>query len=373
MSLGEEAFLAEAQKSANALPTAESNRIYQAQLANEALAAAEVEHAAADVEFGDIVVTARLRDAVYRPGIDLPLLSQISGGRSARNSRLRIGGNGGPPLEDWQTLRQIGVPQVNGPTGALFGVLDNLFDLTGPALEMQSEFLDLWTKNNIREILMIDPGHKFPSRLVPGDSERESIRWKTVNYNFYESELAATKYIYQGDIGALQNETLRVYQGFVDQGFVKALSEARDGILFQPKSWSRPQALGTRMDQFARESMNAWFAEHRINPGADINVTVNSRLAGGAEGSYTIPDVRVGGVVFDASIARKDSKRQPKTVDKRRSASALHLGYQPRFTSAEVHQRKSRTFWPSRRMPSRAFASGSIVSTVDIRFNHLRT
>lgn len=118
--------------------------------------------------------------------------------------------------------------------------------------------------------------------------------------------MAATKYIYQGDIGALQIETLRVYQGFVDQGFDQALAEATAGTLFQPPGWSRAQALGTRMDTLARDNMLDWYREHRINPGADINVTVNSRLAALPEGNYTIPDIRVGGVVFDASIARKD-------------------------------------------------------------------
>ncbi|MES2336815.1 MAG: hypothetical protein V4537_01815 [Pseudomonadota bacterium] len=119
--------------------------------------------------------------------------------------------------------------------------------------------------------------------------------------------MAATKYIAQGDIGAFQSETLRVYQGFVDQGYQTALAEAAAGTLYQPAGWSRAQALGSRMDVIARRSMRAFYGEHRINPGLDINVAVNNRLATQPEGSYRIPDLRVGGVVFDASLSAKRS------------------------------------------------------------------
>lgn len=256
----------------------------------------------------EILVTgSQFSNALYRPGIDNLMLMQVGGGgQTARNPRVRMGHNGGPPLEDWRTLRQVGVPRPNGPEGAIFGVLDNLFDFTGPALALQTDLLDLWTRNNIADILAIDPGHRFPDRLSAGGSEGDSLRWKIADYNFYESELAATKYIFEGDIGALQNETLRVYQGFVDRGFAQALGEAKEGTLFQPEGWSRAQALGTRMDKLARDNMDGWFREHRINPGRDINVAVNSRLSAKPEGSYTVPDIRVGGVVFDASISPKN-------------------------------------------------------------------
>jgi len=305
MSPGETALVAEAEKSANKVPVAESDRRYRQELVNTAKASVDVEQAAEAAD-GDIIVTGQLRNALYIPQIDRSLYFQVGGGGSSRNSRFRIGGNGGPPLEDWRTLRQIGVPQMNGPEGAIFGVLDDLFDITGPSLALQSDLLDRWTKNNIAEIDAIDPGHVYPARLGAAGSEGQSIRWKVANYDFYESELAATKYIRQGDIGALQNETLRVYQKFVDQGFSQALAEAKDGTLYKPRGWSRAQALGTRMDKLARDNMLEWFREHRINSNRDVNISVNSRLAAGTEGSYTVPDIRVGGAVFDASLSRKD-------------------------------------------------------------------
>jgi hypothetical protein len=49
------------------------------------------------------------------------------------------------------------------------------------------------------------------------------------------------------------------------------------------------------------------YTQHQINPGADIKVFVNNRLRTDPEGSYRIPDVRVGGVIFDASISPKQS------------------------------------------------------------------
>lgn len=201
----------------------------------------------------------------------------------------------------------MGQPLPTGPSGAIFGVLDNLLDITGPATALQAGFLDDSIRNSIGEILSIDPNHSWPDRLGASGPEAQSLRWKQADADFYRGELAATKYIVQGDVGALQNETLRVYQGFVDRGFQQALDEATAGVLKQPAGWSRAQALGSRMDGLARTDMRTWYAEQNINPGRDINVTVNNRLATQPEGSYRIPDVRVGGVIFDASISPKQS------------------------------------------------------------------
>ena len=257
----------------------------------------------ADAHPGDVVITGII-DAVYRPGSDTGLFFQVQQW-SEPNPRARMGGNGGPPLEDWRVLRQLGRPSPVGPSGALFGVLDNLLDLTGPAIALQADLLDASTRSSIRDILAIDPDHSWPDRLGASGPEAESLSWKLADANFFRGELAATRYIVQGNIGALQNETLRVYQGFVDQGYEQALKEFRGGTLKPGDGWSAEQAIGSRMDELARLDMRVWYAQYRINPGLDINVTVNNRLATQPEGSYRIPDVRVGGVVFDASLSAK--------------------------------------------------------------------
>ncbi|WP_375397095.1 hypothetical protein, partial [uncultured Sphingomonas sp.] len=300
MSAGEAAFLAEAETSANAVPAAEANLAYAAGAASAGAGAQGRDNG------NDIVVTGtRLRDAVYRPGIDNGLFFRVQ--ETEPNPRARMGGNGGPPLEDWRILRQLSQPLPTGPSGALFGVLDNLLDITGPAVELQSDLLDLSIRNSIGEILSIDPDHNWPDRLGASGAEGQSLRWKLANADFYRGELAATKYIVQGDVGALQNETLRVYQGFVDQRYEQALNEFKAGTLTPSPGWSPEQAIGSRMDELARRDMRAWYAQHSINPGFDINVTVNNRLATQPEGGYRIPDVRVGGVVFDASLSAKQS------------------------------------------------------------------
>lgn len=307
ISAGDRALLAEAQRSANHIPVQDSNQNFAVEQLNRSVEEIDLKEAVVGNSDADIVVIGKLRNALYIPSDSVAKFVAVGGAGPSCNARNRIGGNGGPPLEDWQTLRQIGVPRKGGPTGALYGVLDSMFDLTGPALAAQSELLDLWTRINMSEIYSINQDYVSPPRLISAGAEANSIRHKLASYNFSESELAATKYIYNRDIGALQNETLRVYQGFVDAAFSDALAELKEGALYRPKGWSVPQALGTRMDQIARESMRSWFSEHRINPGSDVNISLNTRLAAGSEGDYTIPDVRVGGVVFDASIARKDT------------------------------------------------------------------
>jgi hypothetical protein len=57
-----------------------------------------------DAGFGDIVVTAQLRDAVYRPS-DYGSLFQLAQYRP--NPRSRMGGNGGPPLNDPLVITQV--------------------------------------------------------------------------------------------------------------------------------------------------------------------------------------------------------------------------------------------------------------------------
>jgi hypothetical protein len=98
-----------------------------------------------------------------------------------------------------------------------------------------------------------------------------------------------------------------VYQRYVDSAYDQALRELSEGTLYRPDGWSQAQAIGNRVDQIARGAMRGWYWTHRINPGDDINVFVNQRLQTEPEGSYRIPDVRVGGVVFDASISPKQS------------------------------------------------------------------
>jgi len=91
MSPGEQDLIAEAKKSANAVPAADADRFY----ASQAVADASV--SSADVPSGDssdIVVTGtRFREAVYRPGIDNPLFLSVSAqgkGLASRNDMTKI-------------------------------------------------------------------------------------------------------------------------------------------------------------------------------------------------------------------------------------------------------------------------------------------
>lgn len=69
-----------------------------------------------DAGFGDIVVTAQSSDAVYRPS-DYGSLFQLAQYRP--NPRARMGGNGGPPLNDPLVITQVFPSLQNAPGGAI--------------------------------------------------------------------------------------------------------------------------------------------------------------------------------------------------------------------------------------------------------------
>lgn len=83
------------------------------------------------------------------------------------NPRIRMRGNGGPPLQDPKTLEQAFPGLNNAPAGAIIGVTDNILDLTGPAQQLTTEISKVHANNLIREIQSVDPNFRFDV-LEPG-------------------------------------------------------------------------------------------------------------------------------------------------------------------------------------------------------------
>ena len=151
MSPAEEQLVARAQDSADA--AGQTSYALEEPLGNVGLSDAD------DALTNGIVITARVQDAVYRPGINDPyfLLAQ-----RGPNPRARMGGNGGPSFYDPMTLSQVVGPAMNTPAGPVLGLVDGLFDLTGPANRLMSDFYEAQRDQLIGQIKSLDPEGSTP-------------------------------------------------------------------------------------------------------------------------------------------------------------------------------------------------------------------
>jgi hypothetical protein len=225
----------------------------------------------------------------------------LAGGR---NPRARMGGNGGPPLLDPRTGQVLGVPVFNGPLGPVLAPFDSFLDITGPANRLQAGLLDRERQNILTELGRLDPTWRHPGSIrAPGP---ESLQAMLSDVTFLRTERAFMRYRRLGDTAPLAQETLRVYQDFVDQGYSQAMSLHQSGRLRIPRGWNLHQAVGSYTDSYARGRLRQWYGHHGVTEGPLRDVAVNRRLYNEAEGSYRIPDVRVGGVVFDATLSPKN-------------------------------------------------------------------
>jgi hypothetical protein len=281
----------------------------RAQSQNDPVAAeGEVDEAvyAEDNGYTDTVDNAQLVPSVlyYEEGVDpLDELFLLAGG-GGQNSRVRMGGNGGPPLTDPRTGQVLGIPLTNGPAGAIWAPIDGFLDITGPANRALSDLADAERRAIRREILSLDPNWRPPaSARAPGP---ESLQAKINDLISYREQRAFVRYRVRGDVGPLQQETLRVYQNAVNEGFDQAIGLLREGRLSIPRGWSREQALGSHVDRFARQTIRSWYYRHGVSEGGGQAVAVNRRLpTNEVEASFRIPDVRVGNIAFDATLSPK--------------------------------------------------------------------
>ena len=241
-----------------------------------------------------IVITALRQDAVYQPGIGDPYLFLIQRGS---NPRARMGGNGGPPFYDPMTLRQVVGPAINTPAGPVLGLVDGLFDLTGPASRLVTDFYQAQRDQLIGQIKTLDPSWFYASLGEP------TTRQGQLNsLNDLRAQRAATIYTKTGQAGPLQVETLRAMQTFVDEGYAEGLRRYDAGQLSQ--KLSRNEAIGNFVDKYSRDNIRDWYNIYRVSIAPGQPVRVNNR-ASAPDGSYRIPDVRVGNAAFDATLSLK--------------------------------------------------------------------
>lgn len=216
------------------------------------------------------------------------------------NPRVRLGGNGGPPLNDPQTLEHAFPGLRTAPGGAIIGLADNIFDFSGPARALTTEISVAHAKQLVREIQSVEPRYispiADPSRF-PSTAEGQTNLISRLRMD------RAKVYYRKGDFRPYQIETLRFIQREVDAAYELGLKLLQSGRL--PVHISAQLTLGNFVDGRVRDKLRTFHRANGISIGRGDPTRVNSNAKNTLEGSYTRPDSRVGNVAFDVTLERK--------------------------------------------------------------------
>jgi len=149
----------------------------------------------------------------------------------------------------------------------------------------------------IDQLHALDPNWSYASLGEPGTAQG-----RLNDLTDLRAQRAAMVYSQTGDTQLLQVETLRTVQRFVDEGYALGTRRFDDGLL-SPRL-NRNEAIGNFVDQYARQNLQRWFNQYGVSTGATLPIGVNNR-AYAADGSYRIPDLRVGNAAFDPTLSLK--------------------------------------------------------------------
>jgi hypothetical protein len=178
-------------------------------------------------------------DAVYRPdeiGTDFQLAQYRP------NPRVRVGGNGGPPLNDPMTLEGV-FPGISvSPGGSILSLADNIFDLTGPSNRLTLSLMNDHVKLVIEKIRKIDPQYKLNTLGFP--STRNGLENLIRKLRL---DRASAFYSVKNEARPLQVEVLRFLQEKTDIEYTKAIKLFNEGKLVP--SLSREEAIGNYVDR----------------------------------------------------------------------------------------------------------------------------
>ncbi len=219
------------------------------------------------------------------------------------NPRTRIGNNGGPPLNDPMKIEQIFPKMLIAPAGAMIAVVDDFFDLTGPARRMSAKSAAIETRRLISQIREIDPDYRFQSLGVPTTIEGQMREIRSLRM-----ARALAMYRMRGDIEPLQIETLRFVQDRVDKAYDEGVARADARALYV--RLSRNEAIGNFIDARVRGELRAFHQENGIVLERGQPVQVNRRAYDTPNARFSIPDSRVGNVAFDVSLEQKTIQKE---------------------------------------------------------------
>lgn len=249
--------------------------------------------------FGDLkpAQPARIFDGVYRPAGPGIAPENI---QYRPNPRARIGGNGGPRLNDPMTLERVFPGMRAAPGGSILAMADNIFDLTGPANRLTSELSLAHANMLINQIRTVDPNYRFDSLGFPTTAEGQANQIRDLRL-----DRADAFYRVRGETRPLQVETLRFLQERVDAAYTEGVEHFDAGRLVV--RLSREEAIGNYVDRKVRRDLHDLYARYGIatNRGEQVRIIGREYDTSGTDRTYRIPDARIGNIAFDVSLTRK--------------------------------------------------------------------
>lgn len=189
--------------------------------------------------------TVSTSEAVYRPNEGS---ATIQPAQYRPNPRARMGGNGGPPLNDPLTLERTFPGLANAPGGSLVALADNILDLTGPANRLTTGLAEDHVNMLIQQIRIIDPKYRLDSLGFPATLEGQTNLIRQLRL-----DRAVAFYRVKGEARPLQVETLRLMQERADSAYAEGQALFDAGRL-QPRL-SREEAIGNYVDRAVRREL----------------------------------------------------------------------------------------------------------------------
>lgn len=119
---------------------------------------------------------------------------------------------------------------------------------------------------------------------------------------------AAAAMKFQGDLGPMQIETVRLMQKEADEAYERCLPLLESGKL--KVHISRELTRGNYVDGEVRRAIRCRFRNLGIRSNGAGPVRVNRREhdTGSDETTYRAPDARVGNIAYDVTVSKKDHK-----------------------------------------------------------------
>lgn len=237
-------------------------------------------------------------DAVYRPDGQTGSLQNVQFRQPPRLPR----GSNSRAFEDPMTLEQTFPGLRDAPGGAIISLLDNVFDITGPANELMAAMTRERSALLIERIAALDPNWKFQSLGFPTTWEGQKNQ-----LNDLRMQRAASFVKMKGEVSPMQVETMRVMQGIADSAYTRAVRLYELGKL--KGRLSREEAIGTYVDDAVRTELRMVYRRYSVKQiGSDIRVNRREYDTSKPEMAYRRPDARVGGVAYDVTLSEKTLK-----------------------------------------------------------------
>lgn len=252
---------------------------------------ASVEQSADAKDQGTIV------DAVYRPGRDAGAFqnAQFETSREPLRSNSRA-------FEDPLTLEQALPGLRDSPGGAVISLLDNIFDITGPANELMAAMTKERSDLLISQIKTLDPNWKFQSLGFPRSWEGQKNQ---INDLRMQRAVAFVKV--KGELAPLQVETMRVMQDMTDRAYSRAVKLYENGEI--KGRLSREEAIGNYVDKAVRGELRMVYDRYGLKQVSD-QIRVNRREydTSKSEKNFRRPDARIGDVAYDTTLSQKTAQ-----------------------------------------------------------------